>query len=372
MSLFDQIVKPTLLLDTRKAQLNIEKMALKARAQNIRFRPHFKTHLSNTIGNWFRACDVTSITVSSVDMALYFAKNGWKDILIAFPVNWRQIQTIQHLADIVKLGLIVESSDTIKLLAQHLHSPVDVWIKIDVGNKRTGVDWENTALVQQLATEIRAFSHLRLAGVLTHAGHTYHATSKSEIVEIYNESVERINTTRKDLLPITLTPVEVSVGDTPGCSVAESLGPVDEIRPGNFIFYDAQQLIAGSCSFEDIAVSVACPVVAKHPDRNEIIIYGGAIHLSKDTIEVNGKNYFGLVSLPEQNGWQPPLENAFVTRLSQEHGMIKMTPEDFSRVNIGDLLCVTPAHSCLTVQALRYYLTLDGEWISTFDSTGLG
>jgi D-serine deaminase-like pyridoxal phosphate-dependent protein len=81
------IQKPTLLLSRQRAMANIEKMAQKALHSGVRFRPHFKTHQSAQVGEWFREFGVEAITVSSVEMALYFAQHGWRDITIAFPVN---------------------------------------------------------------------------------------------------------------------------------------------------------------------------------------------------------------------------------------------------------------------------------------------
>ena len=74
----------------------------------------------------------------------------------------------------------------------------------------------------------------------------------------------------------------VSVGDTPSCSVAENFLGVDEIRPGNFVFYDLTQNMIGSNNISQVAVAMACPIVALHKDRQEIVIYGGGIHFSKD------------------------------------------------------------------------------------------
>ena len=82
-----QIAKPTLLLDTQKVRRNITRMAEKVQRSGVRLRPHFKTHQSAVIDEWFRAQGITDITVSSVDMAIYFARHGWDDITIAFPVN---------------------------------------------------------------------------------------------------------------------------------------------------------------------------------------------------------------------------------------------------------------------------------------------
>ncbi len=85
------IEKPTLILDESRARRNLARMAAKARQQGVRFRPHFKTHQSVEMGGWFREEGVSSITVSSVDMAVYFAQAGWDDILIAFTANPRQV-----------------------------------------------------------------------------------------------------------------------------------------------------------------------------------------------------------------------------------------------------------------------------------------
>src|SRR5512140_22273 len=92
------IKKPELLLDESKCRRNIRTMADKARSSKVIFRPHFKTHQSLEIGNWFREEGVNSITVSSVTMANHFARAGWKDITIAFPVNLREEKEIEKLS----------------------------------------------------------------------------------------------------------------------------------------------------------------------------------------------------------------------------------------------------------------------------------
>jgi D-serine deaminase-like pyridoxal phosphate-dependent protein len=86
---YSDISVPTLLLDEGRARRNIFRMADKAASNQVRFRPHFKTHQSAAVGEWFRDVGVTAITVSSVEMARYFAAHGWNDITFAFPVNVR-------------------------------------------------------------------------------------------------------------------------------------------------------------------------------------------------------------------------------------------------------------------------------------------
>lgn len=106
------------------------------------------------------------------------------------------------------------------------------------------------------------------------------AGSKEEIKQRYHSSVQAMQRINEALEAAGLSKARISVGDTPGCSLVDDLSGVDEIRPGNFVFYDAMQWRLGSCAEEDIAVAVACPVVSRHPDRNELVVYGGAVHLS--------------------------------------------------------------------------------------------
>ncbi len=365
--LFPSIEKPTLLLNETTARENIRRLVEKTRSTGIRFRPHFKTHQSAEIGEWFRAEGVSAITVSSVDMALYFAGCGWNDITIAFPANLRQAQALDALAEQVRLGLLVESVEAVQRLAETLRSPVDMWLKVDVGAHRTGLAWDQPEAAARVAQAVNAARSFRLRGLLTHAGHTYGAQGAEEVCRRYSESVERIDGLRRALQESGIGSLEVSVGDTPGSSLCAELGPVDEIRPGNFIFYDAMQMHIGSCGWQDVAVALACPVVAKHPERGEVVIYGGAIHLSKDFLMEDDRRVYGYVCLPEGDRWSAPLPGAYVSSVSQEHGILRMADANLQRLHVGDLVCILPAHSCLTVTLMKRYVTLDGKEIETMN-----
>ena len=208
----------------------------------------------------------------------------------------------------------------------------------------------------------------------------------------------------QNLLSTEFPTLEYSVGDTPSCSTEGiSFEGCTEIRPGNYAFYDIEQSIVGSCTTKQIATCLACPVVAKHFDRNQIVIYGGAVHLSKDNIidDSIGKKIFGLpVSLLlsrkrkeiEVNnsslsastskddaekldgsgkgivGWSDVWADSYVMKVSQEHGIIQTTDEMMKKIQIGDFIGILPVHSCLTADCMGEYLTLDGEALDHFRS----
>src|SRR6056297_3126307 len=120
----EQVQRPTLVVNRQRAEQNIKTMAEKAARSGVIFRPHFKTHQSAVVAEWFAAFGMQQITVSSVRMALYFAAHVWTDITIAFSVNLLEIDDINDLADKVTLNLLVESADAIRELANKLQADV--------------------------------------------------------------------------------------------------------------------------------------------------------------------------------------------------------------------------------------------------------
>ncbi|GAA4437862.1 DSD1 family PLP-dependent enzyme [Pontibacter saemangeumensis] len=358
-----RLTTPTLLLDKKKCLGNIERMVKKARENGIRLRPHFKTHQSAQVGAWFRDYNIDAITVSSVRMARYFANHGWKDILIAFPANVLEIDSINELASRIKLHLLVVNVETVEILAKNLRHPVQLWIKIDTGYRRTGVLANNHKDLNKLLQKVQESDKFQFAGFLVHDGHTYKQTDTYAIQTIHNTSVYLLQLLRERYSG-QFPNLQLSIGDTPSCSILHDLSGIDEIRPGNFVFYDLTQQRIGSCTFDDIAVCVTCPVVAKHPRRREIIIYGGAVHFSKDALPQGDSSLvYGRVVEFTNDGWTSPVPGIELVSLSQEHGILKASPEQFAKYNIGDMIGILPVHSCLTADLMKGYMSTDGEML---------
>ncbi|MBE0639446.1 MAG: alanine racemase [Bacteroidales bacterium] len=363
-----QLKRPTLLLDHNKCLANISFMAEKAARHQVVFRPHFKTHQSAEIGSWFRDFGVTRITVSSVTMAEYFAKNGWNDITIAFPLNLAEMDEINDLAGRITLNVLVENPEAVEALAKWVGHPVNIFVKIDAGYHRTGIEVEKQEEVLRLVQIINSKNKLTFKGLIVHNGNTYQHANPAAILNIHNQSLVKLRTLKTFLLEKGIVPM-LSVGDTPALSLTENLDGVDEIRPGNFVFYDLMQQKLGSCRYNQIAVALACPVVAIHPERLEVVIYGGAIHLSKEFIpDENGNPTFGEVVWLNEKGWSEPVGHTFIKSLSQEHGIIKTTRENISRFYPGQFVGILPVHSCLTTNLASRLITLDGQAIDTIRS----
>lgn len=357
------IVRPTLLVDKEVCERNIGRMAAKAKALGLKFRPHFKTHQSAKIGEWFKKAGVTAITVSSVQMAEYFAAAGWKDITIAFPLNVLEMDNVNLLAEKIKLQVLVENVEAVNVLKEKLLHSLGIWIKIDTGYNRTGIDAVAFNETDAVVAAIKGCDKLVFKGFLSHTGQTYQANSTDEILRRHFDALVKLKSL-KNRFRARFPDIEISMGDTPAATLCTNFDGVNELRPGNFVFYDLMQQNLGVCQVEDIAVRMVCPVVAKHASRNEVVIHGGAVHFSKDSIRnTDGKKMYGRIII-EKDGKKILLDTMnYLSALSQEHGILKVAQSQFSQFYVGQLVEILPVHSCLTANLMGHYRTYEGELI---------
>jgi D-serine deaminase-like pyridoxal phosphate-dependent protein len=366
MVYLSQITSPTLLLDEKICRNNLKKMALKAKFQGKKLVPHFKTAQSHEVGEWAKEYGITEITVSSIKMAEYFCGHGWDNIHIAFPFNPLETKKLSELAKNQSLSVQLINEAVTEKLAKDLDFPVGFFIEIDAGYGRTGVEVSDFGLIEAILRRAKSTDKLRFKGFYLHPGHTYYTADK---VKIYEESLAALNML-KNKYSTEYPKLVTRIGDTPGCSVMENFGDVDEIGPGNFVFYDMMQVNLGSCKREDVAVALAVPVVDIKKEKKQILIHGGGVHLAKDVLtEPDGSKNFGEIVYLTEEGWIIPKERSFVKSISQEHGLIKASDELLSKVKVGDLLGILPIHSCMTADCMGGYLSLNGEKIDHAEST---
>jgi D-serine deaminase-like pyridoxal phosphate-dependent protein len=359
------IIKPTFLVDEKKCRANIQKIADKAKRNNVEFRAHFKTHQSLTIGRWFKDAGVNKITVSSLDMAKYFASE-WNDITVAFPVNFLEIDTINELASKIQLNVVIVNLEAVDFLLANLTHSIGFFIKIDVGYKRTGVQPDNFELIDAILAKTKESEKLNFLGFLGHAGHSYKSSSYEEIEATHKESIAII-LPFKEKYKADYPNLIISVGDTPTCSVVEDFSMVDEIRPGNFVFYDIQQASIGSNTNEEIAIAMACPIVAIHAEKNVMIMHGGGVHFAKDAfVDEKLGTIYGRVVKQTLEGWGEIIDGIYIKSLSQEHGVVHVSDELLSDYKVGDILYILPVHSCLTANCFKTYQLLTGEVVERF------
>ncbi|AFL84805.1 putative amino acid aldolase or racemase [Belliella baltica DSM 15883] len=365
MSYLSQITSPTLLIDEAICRNNLQKMANKAKKHGLKLIPHFKTGQSKAIGKWAKEYGITEITVSSIKMAKYFCQDGWENIHIAFPFNPLEIETLQELTKENKISIQLVNEEVAESLNKSLTSSIEFFIEIDAGYGRTGVEATDFGTIEKILRKAKERDKLIFKGFYIHAGHSYYEKDISKIYEETRLALNMLKTKYSSEYPNLVT----RIGDTPGCSTMDDFGDIDEVGPGNFVFYDITQARIGSCQKSDIAVALAAPVVDIKKDKKTILVHAGGVHLAKDVLmESDGSKNFGEIVILNENGWTIPESRSFVKSISQEHGIIQASEELLEKIKVGDLLGILPVHSCMTADCMKSYLSLDGKWVDHAES----
>jgi D-serine deaminase-like pyridoxal phosphate-dependent protein len=351
------ISTPAFLVDRSIVEQNCTRMRAKALAAGVAFRPHVKTHKTIEIGRMQHGGGIGPITVSTMAEAEFFANAGFRDITYAVPIAPEKLARVAALAArIDRLNILIDSAAALRAVEEFhaAHGVVfDVFLKVDCGYHRAGVDPEDPDSVR-LTITIAGSRAVRFQGLLTHAGHSYHARDMEELRRIAAEEIESLSRFRALIAGEGIAGAIRSVGSTPTASVVGAFAGADEARPGNYVFYDAFQATLGSCSRDDVAVSVLATVVGSYPDRGEAIIDAGALALSKDVGPDHIDPNFGYGIVCDLDLRPLP---ARLIALSQEHGRLAIAAPP----PVGTLLRIIPNHSCLTAAMYDRYHVIVGD-----------
>jgi D-serine deaminase-like pyridoxal phosphate-dependent protein len=349
------LTTPAFLVDRDTVARNCDAMLRKARESRVVFRPHVKTHKTLEIGRMQHGGSIGPITVSTLAEAEFFADGGFRDIAYAVPVAPQKLARCAALARrLDRFAILVdhpETLDAVEGFARAEGVVFDVYLKVDCGYHRAGVDPKGDAALD-LARHAGASRFIRFAGLLTHAGHSYHARNRDEISAVAVEETGSLTRFAEQMRAAGLEPGLRSIGSTPTASVVDRFVDCDEVRPGNYVFYDAFQAMIGSCRLKDVAVSVVTTVIGVYPAQQKLIVDAGALAMSKDrgADHLVGEPGFGVVcdlalrTLPLR-----------FTALSQEHGQILTGDADANCWPIGTRLRIVPNHSCLTAALFDHY-----------------
>src|SRR5215213_2237400 len=350
------IKTPSLVLDAGRVRRNAERMSERVRALGATLRPHVKTHKCVEVARMQTAGGPARITVSTLAEARAFAANGFRDITYAVPVEPGKFEEALELARLCeRFSLITDDASTPHALdaaARRAGVTLDLFLKVDCGYHRCGVEPDAPEALE-IPRLIGRARNLRFAGVLTHAGHSYHARSREELLSIARRERDVMTEFASRLRADGFEVPCVSVGSTPTMTHVDHLEGVDEARPGNYIFFDAFQATLGSCGFTDCALTVLASVVHRDRAQRKIVVDAGAIALSKDRGAVEIDPGCGYGHVLDLDGNDLGLR---VSGMSQEHGMLTGVDDRvFDKLPIGSRVRILANHSCLTAAQYDHY-----------------
>jgi D-serine deaminase-like pyridoxal phosphate-dependent protein len=374
---------PALLVDRARLAANLDAMQARADAAGVRLRPHAKTHKTVEIARMQLSRGAVGLTVATAGEAEAFAKAGFDDLRIATPLGAVNAARVAALAAAgTRLSCTVDTERGAHLLSDALASAAaeaDVLIEIDTGHGRCGVPWDDPEVVA-LGAHAASLPGLRLVGVLTHGGHAYAGPDGGESAD---DARRRAMPQERDralhaasrlgagglLDPAT---AEVSVGSTPTATAFEPATVdgfrVTEWRPGNYAFFDAEQVALGSATLEQCALTVLATVVSRHrrdDGTDRLITDAGKKALSADKSAL--LDTFGTVLYSPRTMLASP--HARLVALSEEHGWIDVPGGAIH--DVGDPVHIVPAHACMAVAHHAALHAVDGdEVVETWRTVG--
>jgi len=349
------IETPALLLHHDVMERNLKDMADRAKRLGVALRPHIKTHKCLELGRRQESYGARGITVSTLFEADAFARGGFNDLTWAFPLDPTHVPHVQRIGrNGVTLRVILDDLETAKALSG---SGLHVWLKVDCGYHRAGVD-PSSRYALEVARELGAEPGLTFDGILSHSGHAYRTRNKDGAAQIAEQERQVMvwfaELLRKDGLPVR----GISVGSTPAMVAVKGLTGVTEARPGNYIFYDRTMVLIGCCEPRDVAVTVLATVISHQPGASHFVIDAGALSLSKDL----GPTHLGLEPAFGAVKDHPELA---VASVSQEHGIIRAAAPAAieGKFKVGQQIEIIPNHSCLTEAHFDEYVVMEGDRI---------
>lgn len=350
---------PCLVLDRRALQRNIDGMARAVGRLGVALRPHMKTAKSIDVARMVLAngqARTQGITVSTLAEAEYFSGHGITDILYAVGITPRKLEQVAKLnASGASVMVVTDDLEVASAIAAY-RSPIRALIEIDCGEARGGICADDDALVP-----IGEALGSCLAGIMTHAGHSYAGRSLGAMAEIAEAERRAATEAANRLRAAGLDCPIVSVGSSPTALHAAALGGVTETRPGVYMFGDLFQAEIGTVDEDSIAVTVLASVIGRRPRENRIVVDAGAMALSKDRSTADAPHDYGFGLVLDAQGARR-FGRSLVVRANQEHGVVSLdTSVELPSLRIGDHVRIAPNHTCMTSAAHDRYFVVDGS-----------
>lgn len=323
---------PVAVVDEAVMEGNLRRMAEFAAANGVKLRPHAKTHKSAEVGRRQIELGAAGLTVATLREAETFAAAGVEDLLIAHPpVGELKLRRLGALAE--RVARIAVALDNVELAAA-LPERVDVLWEVDTGLHRIGTA-PGEPTVDAVCELVQVMGSRRFRGLLTHGGHAYQSKNDGERAVAAAQEADGLLQSAAGLRERGVEVRELSVGATPTVGM-HSLQGITEMRPGTYVYGDANHVALGALALEDCALAVVAIVVST-PAPDRAVVDAGSKAISAD-LRVPPMSGFGLVV---------GMPHLAVARLSEEHAVL--TAEGQTGLSVGDYVVIVPTHACTTV-----------------------
>lgn len=329
------IETPAVVIDRDRLERNVARMAATVRERGLALRPHVKTHKLPEIAALQLTAGAVGITVATIGEAEVFVERGATDVFLAYPLWFTAAKAarLEALRDRARIVVGVDSTEAARNLGRHLYG-LEVLVEVDSGHHRSGVLPSEVVAVAAAARD----AGLEVVGAFTFPGHSYGPDAAAAAARGERDALASAGS----LLAEAGFDVRVlSGGSTPSLAATES-GGATEVRPGVYVFGDAQQWELGHVDPADIALTVLATVVSVHGDR--VILDAGSKMIGADRAAW-ATGHGRLLDHPD----------ARIAALSEHHATVVG-----ATLALGDTVRVVPNHVCNVINLVDEVVVVRG------------
>jgi D-serine deaminase-like pyridoxal phosphate-dependent protein len=338
---------PALVLDLDAFERNLRRMADALASSKVRLRPHAKSHKCPEIAKRQVALGAVGVCCQKVSEAAVFVSAGIADVLVTNEVvGDAKVRQLLELAHRARIGVLVDHPAQVQALADAAKAQavsLDVYVEVDVGAKRCGVEPGEAAV--PLARQIAASAPLRFAGLQCYHGTAQHLRSPQERAQAIRGAADAALRSVRAIEDSGIAVERVTGAGTGSFMHERDSGIFNEVQAGSYIFMDRDygdnQLGEGDIAFEH-ALFVRTTVMSR-PTPDRAVVDAGLKASSVDS---------GMPTV-----WQRP--DLRYAKAADEHGTL-VTPNEVS-LALGDTLLLVPGHCDPTVNLYDELVCLRGD-----------
>lgn len=343
------VATPALAIYTEFVDANIQTTLRLVGGDANRLRPHVKTAKLGYVMQRWAAHGVTHFKCSTSLELLTVCEAGATDALLAYPLVGANARRIGELADqfpAINISALVES---VEQVAAWRGSRVGLFIDVNPGMDRTGIEQDSIDEIIRLARAIEA-SGQRFRGLHYYDGQLakYAMAERTPVAHRgYDRLIEIISALDESGLPV----AEVITAGTPAfpCTLAypgfKDAAFVHRASPGTVVYCDCTSLAQLPAQYGYRPAAVVVSTVVSHPSARRVTCDAGHKTVSADA----GTPTCVALGRPELTPAKP----------SEEHLPVDVAG-NAELPALGETLYLVPLHVCPTVNNFDHALIVKG------------
>ena len=347
---------PALVIDLDAMQRNLHRMAEFANKHDVRWRPHAKLHKSVLLAKMQIKAGAAGVCVQKTAEAEIMVAGGIHNVYLSNQVIApHKLARVAALVQTVaphggRIAIAVDSVEGVRGLAQAMTDActcarigtannaatvIDVFVEIDVGQGRCGVEPGQDAVT--LALEIGKHPRLRFAGLQAYHGKAQHLRTAAERNLATASVLKAVEMTCQLLAAQGVKPGLVTGAGTGSFALEAASGIYGELQAGSFLFMDA-----------DYAQNEQEPAQPQFEQALFVKTQVISSQSSHAVCDAGHKSHAIDSGMPKVHAFDAESALEYFNG-GDEHGILRPAPGSVRLPELGEMLWLIPGHCDPTV-----------------------